>query len=255
VDALLIQNPKVQQWVDTTAARADTTVEARAPVRQLVESVAAQEQTLRATRAQRLPQLSLSSQYQRYAYPSGGIDTQWRNYFPNWTVSLGLSVPIFTGGRIRGEVVEAEAGVVEARAQLKQVQELAALDASVALAQLEEAAEAFAASAGTTQQAERAYSIAEVRYGEGLSTQVELADSRLLLAQAQVNRAQAARDLSVARVRLALLRDLPLDANGQQQNMGGAAQTSQPSSRSQQTAPGPQAGAAGGAFTSQSGQP
>ncbi|HEX3160734.1 MAG TPA: TolC family protein [Gemmatimonadaceae bacterium] len=256
VDALLTLDPQVRQWVDTAAARADTTVEARAAVRQRVQDVDAQEQMLRATRAQRLPQLSLSSQYQRFAYPAGGIDTQWRNYFPNWTVSLGLSVPLFTGGRIRGQEMAAEASLVEARALLKQVQELAALDASIALAQLEQAAEAFAASAGTTQQAERAYSIAEVRYGEGLSTQVELADSRLLLQQAQVNRAQAARDLSVARVRLALLRDLPLsNADALLQTLGGAAQTSQPSAPSQQTTPGQQAGAARGAFTSPSGQP
>ncbi len=55
-----------------------------------------------------------------------------------------------------------------------------------------------------------AYEIAELRYREGLSTQLELSDARLLLQQAQANRAQAARDVQVARVRLALLPDLPL---------------------------------------------
>jgi outer membrane protein TolC len=53
-----------------------------------------------------------------------------------------------------------------------------------------------------------------VRYREGLSTQTDLAQSRLLLQQASANRAQAARDLAVARVRLALLRDLPLQQAG-----------------------------------------
>jgi outer membrane protein TolC len=62
------------------------------------------------------------------------------------------------------------------------------------------------------EQATRAYEIAELRYREGVSTQLELSDARLLLAQAQVNRAQAARDLQVARARLALLPDLPLSA-------------------------------------------
>jgi outer membrane protein TolC len=59
-------------------------------------------------------------------------------------------------------------------------------------------------------QAERAYGIAEVRYREGISTQTELADSRLLLEQARANRATAGRDLQTARVRVALLRELPL---------------------------------------------
>ena len=66
------------------------------------------------------------------------------------------------------------------------------------------------ASAGTVQQAQRAYEIAEIRYREGLSTQLELSDARLLLVQAQANRAQAGRDLQVARVHVALLPDLPL---------------------------------------------
>jgi outer membrane protein TolC len=45
-----------------------------------------------------------------------------------------------------------------------------------------------------------------------VSTQLELSDARLLLQQAQANRAQAARDLQVARARMALLPDLPIGA-------------------------------------------
>ena len=73
------------------------------------------------------------------------------------------------------------------------------------------------------EQAARAYSIAQVRYREGLSTQVELADSRILLQQAQANRAVAARDLQIAQARVALLPYLPLGTGGQ----GGATQQTQ----------------------------
>jgi outer membrane protein TolC len=107
----------------------------------------------------------------------------------------------------------AEAGLREAEARLQQTRELAALDARQALAQLEEAEAAFQASAGTTEQAARAYAIAEVRFKEGLATQLELNDARLLLQQATANRAQAIRNLQVARMRLALLHDLPLGAS------------------------------------------
>jgi outer membrane protein TolC len=89
---------------------------------------------------------------------------------------------------------------------------VAALDARVALSALEQAQATWAASAGTAQQAARAYSIDQIRYREGISTQTDLSQSRLLLEQALANRAQAARDLAVARVRLALLRDLPIQA-------------------------------------------
>ena len=68
----------------------------------------------------------------------------------------------------------------------------------------------MAASQGTTEQATRAYAIADVRFREGLSTQVELNDSRLLLQQASANAALAVRNVQGARMRVALLRDLPL---------------------------------------------
>ena len=60
------------------------------------------------------------------------------------------------------------------------------------------------------EQAQRAYAIAEVRYEEGISTQTELGDARVQLQQALANRAQSARDLRVARLRLELLEQLPL---------------------------------------------
>jgi hypothetical protein len=60
------------------------------------------------------------------------------------------------------------------------------------------------------EQAARAYEIADLRYREGISTQLELLDARLVMQSAQVNRAQAARDVQVARARASLLPDLPL---------------------------------------------
>ena len=130
----------------------------------------------------------------------------------NWTVTVGASMPLFTGGRIRGENVVAQANVAEAKARLQQTKELASLDARQAVAELQQAVATLAASGGTADQATRAYNIAEVRFKEGLSTQLELTESRLLLQQARANRAQAARDFQVARLRLTLLKDLPLGA-------------------------------------------
>ena len=74
--------------------------------------------------------------------------------------------------------------------------------------------EATGPSQGTVEQASRAYRIDQIRYREGISTQTDLSQSRILLEQATANRALASRDLAVARMRLALLRDLPLQAGG-----------------------------------------
>jgi outer membrane protein len=190
-------------------AESDTNSLARAPVRQLGEALRAQNEDLRIARSSWIPTVSLSTQYGRVAFPSSGLP-DLGNFLTNWTVSLTASVPLFTGGRTRGQAMVAEAAVREAEARYEQVREAASLDAQHALALLTQAQAALAASQGTSQQASRAYTIAEVRFREGLSTQVELNDSRLLLQQASANAALAVRNMQVARMRVALLRDLPL---------------------------------------------
>jgi outer membrane protein len=191
----------------------DTTTDSRSVVRQAAENLRAQEALLRVARGERFPSVALTSQYQRLYFPQSGFP-DLSNALQNWTVGASVSLNLFSGGRIRGGELIARANADEARAQLQQVRELAALDARVALNQLAEAEAVWSASQGTVEQASRAYSIDQIRYREGISTQTDLAQSRILLQQATANRALAARDLAVARMRLALLRDLPLQAGG-----------------------------------------
>lgn len=202
--------------VSTLLANApDTATESRAPVRQAAENVTAQKSAVTVAHAERIPSLSLSSAFGRVAYPSG-IFPAWSDFRSNWTVGGSLTLPIFTGGNIRGDEQIATAGLQQARAQLQQTRELAELDALNALNRLRAAESQMNASRGTAQQAARAYQIATVRYKEGISTQTELNDAQIQLQQAEANRATAARDLQVARMRLALLRDLPLSGSAAQ---------------------------------------
>jgi outer membrane protein TolC len=198
---------------DSLVQQSDTSTEARATVKQLSEAVTAQVAQQRIAKSEYLPNLTLSTTYGRVAFPTGGLPT-WNQFVNNWTVTVGASMPLFTGGRIHGENVVAKSNVAEAKARLQQTREFASLDARQAIAQLQQAVATLAASGGTAEQATRAYSIAEVRFREGLSTQLELTESRLLLQQARANRAQAARDFQVARLRLTLLKDLPLGSSG-----------------------------------------
>ena len=224
---------------------ADTNVSDRAPVRQLEQSVRAQQALVKAARGERLPSIQITSGYQRLYFPTN-VFPQWNNARENWTIGASLSLPLFTGGRIRGDEMIAESNLTQTKAQLQQTREFAALDARVALSALDQAQATWQASAGTAQQASRAYQIDQIRFREGISTQTDLSQSRLLLEQAMANRAQAARDLAVARVKLALLRDLPLQAgtSGQSQSqfqtqsgnaVNGATQGGQGGSTQQQT--------------------
>jgi outer membrane protein TolC len=179
--------------------------------------VSLREAALKAVQAERMPAVSFTSNYSRIAYPTNVTPVFDR---ANWSLGVAMNVPILTGGRQKGDEMLARADIETARLQEKQVQELAALDTRSAWAELVAARAAWEATAGTVQQATRAYEIADVRYRAGVSTQLELSDSRLLLQQAEANRALAARDLQVARARVALLPELPLGGGG---TTGGAA--------------------------------
>jgi len=199
---------------DTAAVRAPAPGEAeRAPVRQAEAGIDAVQGQVDQARAERFPGVSVTSAYGRVAYPQG-VTPAWGQFRTNWTVGVSLDLPIFQGGRIGGDELTAQAGLAEARARLDLVRKQAALDTYQARAQLESARASWAASTGTVEEAQRAYEIAEIRFREGLSSQLELSDARLLLEQARGNRAQAARDLHVAAARVRLLPDLPLAGAG-----------------------------------------
>jgi len=234
-------------------AASDTSTARRAPVRESEEAVRAQEGQLKSAKADLLPSLSLTSNYQRLFFPSN-VFPSLNQYSENWTVGGSINFSLFSGGRVAGQVEVAQANLDEARARLQQSKELTALDTRVALNQLEAAEASFEASRGTAQQAQRAYSIDQLRYTEGISTQTDLTQSRLLLEQAVANQALSARDLAVARARMALIRDLPINTNA----LGAAAQRSaaqqqqtQQQSQQQRT----QSSAAGSTGAAQIGSP
>jgi len=184
----------------------------RASVQQAETVVRVREAGVSVARAARLPVVMLASSFGEVGYPSSGVFPGADDFRTNWTIGATVQVPIFTGQRLKADERAAQAGLDDAQARLKQMRELAELDLAVARQDLTAAEAVWEASTGTVQQAQRAYEIAELRYREGVSTQLELSDSRLSLQVAQATRAQAARDVHVARARLALLPDLPVGA-------------------------------------------
>ncbi len=184
----------------------------RLAVSQTGNDVGIAEQAIAVARAERRPAVGLRSDYGLVDYPESVPNfTDWRQ---NWTIGVGLTLPILSGGRIAANEAIARAGADEARAQLRLTKELAALDEASTRQDVLSARAEWEATASTIQQAQRAYEIAELRYNEGLSTQLELSDARLQLAQALATRAEAARNLQVHRIRFALLPELPLGDGG-----------------------------------------
>ncbi len=235
------------------ATTSDLAADARAPVRQAEEEVQANESLLNGARAERWPSISFNSRYSPVAYPANGLP-QYGDFREDWTVTLNLSIPILTGGRITGDQLVARGNLSEARARLKQAREAAELDVRTSQLDLGDAEALLKSNESTVEQARRGYEIAQIRFREGISSQIELQNSRLLSEQAEVNRAQALRNVQVARARLALIRDLPLNGGqstaqaGTGTTFGGSTQSTQPN----QTMATPSAGAGG---TTVPGQP
>ncbi len=181
----------------------------RAVVRQSQQGVVVSEAAVSAAWSQHLPQLQLNSTYGVVSYPDSFLPRDWRQ---NWSVGVALRLSLFSGLRVRGEVRAARADLLERRALLRETEELTLLDTRTVATALTAAKAVWEASEGSVAQAEKAYELSRIRYDEGVSTQLELTDTRLQLFQARANRARASRDLQVAAIRSALLPHLPLSA-------------------------------------------
>lgn len=195
--------------VRSIAQLGEESPEQRLVVQQAEETVHIREASRRIAFAQHLPTVDLTTSYGLVNYPQN-IYPNFDELKTNWTAGISLNIPLFTGFRITSEVLGAEADIANAQALQALVEERAELDEKNARDRLVNAKATYDATAGTVEVATRAYEIAETRYKEGVSTQLELLDARVALEQARVNRVRAIRDLQVARIQLGLLPYLPL---------------------------------------------
>jgi len=164
--------------------------------------VAIREAQVRIARSGYFPTLSLSFSYGRQLFPTGAfrLSEPWRS---DASASLALTIPIFHGGRTRGEVAQAQVAVDQERLRLTQLRESVQVTYERARGERERARSSIAARQLTVQQAQRVYDLTVLRYEQGLASQLEVSDARLSLLQARTNLAQAVADFYIANATLA----------------------------------------------------
>lgn len=169
----------------------------RATVRAAEEQVSMRQEQVRIARGSYLPSVSLNMAYGRQLFPADvfRIDGDWRT---DWTVSLGVQLPLFTGFRRGGELDEARVELERARLQLGQLREAVQMQYEQASGERERARQAITARQRTVEVAERVHDLTVLRYEQGLATQLEVSDARLALLQARTNLAQAVADFYIA---------------------------------------------------------
>lgn len=174
--------------IDREALRA--ALDDRPALRSLDAVIAAREGAVRIAKAARLPSVDLVGAFGFQAFPTNPspVPAEWRR---DWAVSVNVSVPLLDGRRSVGETQQAEAELQRTRLQRAQVREALEIELEAAIGEFEAARAQIEARRATVDQARRALDLVELRFRNGLATQIEISDARLLLQQAQVNETQA----------------------------------------------------------------
>ena len=149
--------------------------------------------------ADRLPTISITGDY-------GTLQPGYNNLFRKsgevYALQAGLSVPLFTGGRLANEERAARARSEEARGQYDQTVLTALREASNALAGVRLGRDQLVAQATQVQALARAFAIAQARYRSGISTYLEVLDAQRQLFTAQLTLVQDERQYLVSTVDL-----------------------------------------------------
>jgi outer membrane protein TolC len=177
--------------VTETSLRA-TSLQARADLAAAGAEAEAAALNLRAKRAQAHPTVGLTADYGR-----GGD----RGHFDQvYTIAAGVSVPIYTGGRIAADVAEAESELARKQAEYEDLKgrvayvawlDLTASQSSVTVAQQNKAL------------ADRALAQARDRYANGVTNYLEVVQSQETVAEANENLIASLYAFNVAKLALA----------------------------------------------------
>lgn len=109
----------------------------------------------------------------------------------SWSIGVGLTKPLWDGGRTRFEVQAAQKAVRQAELNAQQVELGVTAEVSAALCRLNEATEQLSTSGATVSEAAEAVRVSQARYTNGFGTSTELTDAETALTAARTNHVAA----------------------------------------------------------------
>lgn len=158
---------------------------------------AAEDQAL-AQRGAMLPSVLLTGTF-GYEKPYFALD-EWER---NWTVGVGVRVPLFDGLEAYHGMKKARAAAATARESASQAAADIQVEVRSALLELREATLRIPSTRSNMDRARDILAIAEESYRAGASTSLEVIDAQLAATTARLDHLKALYDYRVARVRLA----------------------------------------------------
>jgi len=193
--------------VDTPVALVEVTAEAfhipeleeslklamkqRPEMRAAEKNVAIAKENIAIQDAGRRPALNLAAQYHRQ--PATGFSEDY-----SWNAVLSLALPVFDRGLAKSRVREAKEVVAQNESIREQVRQGITLEVQQAVLNITEAIKRLETAKKAVAAAEESMRIADLRYAEGMGTQLEVTDARVALTRARVSYTQALYDYQTA---------------------------------------------------------
>jgi outer membrane protein TolC len=181
----------------------NTAYKTRSDFRAALSSVKSAQQQLSATRGERYPVLAVNGDFGVQGPNPGNLHSAF-------TFQAGLNVPIFTSGRIKGDITEAEASLHQRKAEAENLRGQIDYDVRTAFLNLQAAQQQVTVAKENVDLATENLSRSQERFGAGVTDSVEVVQAQQALASANdqyisslynhnLSKLQLARALGVAR--------------------------------------------------------
>jgi outer membrane protein TolC len=184
----------------------------RSDFRSALDSQKAAAQTLSAAKGERYPTVAVNGSY-------GDIGPTFGNSHGDLTFQAGIRVPLFTGGRIKGDITQAEAELRQRKAEAENIRGQIDQDIRTALLNLNAAKEQVEVAKQNVELANESLARSKDRFTSGVTDSVEVVQAEQALASANDQYITSLYDHNFAK--LSLARALGVARTNYQQYLGG----------------------------------
>jgi outer membrane protein TolC len=149
----------------------------RSDFRSALTSQKAAAQTLSATKGERYPVVAVNGDY-------GDVGPTFGHSHGDFTFQAGIRVPLFTGGRIKGDITQAEAELLQRKAEAENIRGQIDYDVRTAFLNLNAAKEQVAVAKQNVELANESLARSKDRFTSGVTDSVEVVQAEQALASA-----------------------------------------------------------------------
>ena len=176
------------------------------------DSEKAAKQILSAAKGERFPVVAANGDY-------GDIGTTFGNSHGDFTFQAGVSIPIFTGGRIKGDITQAESALRQRKAEAENVRGQIDYDVRTAFLNLNAAKEQVEVANQNVSLANESLARSKDRFSSGVTDSVEVVQAEQALASANDQYITSLYNHNLAK--LSLARALGVARTSYEQYLGG----------------------------------